>query len=220
MNGRPWKAAEVKLLKSKFAIRQTKDLAAELGCEISRVQAMASKIGLKKKPEGSGWLKKGHSQPGTEKGRFPKGQIPFNKGLRRPGWFSGRMRETQFKKGQMAGAARANWKPVGTIQADPDGYLRIKVRERASQKKRGWRRNVWPLLNRRVWEQHHGPIPPNHIVTFRDRDRSNCAIENLELISMAENARRNAMWNRYPIELSRAIMSNGALKRKIRSLRG
>jgi hypothetical protein len=67
-----------------------------------------------------------------------------------------------------------------------------------------------------VWEQHNGPIPPKHIVAFKDRNRANCAIENLELMSMADNARRNAMWNRLPPELVQVIMLTGALKRQIK----
>jgi hypothetical protein len=35
------------------------------------------------------------------------------------------------------------------------------------------------LLHRIVWIEHHGPIPPGHQVMFRDRDRTNCAIDNL-----------------------------------------
>jgi hypothetical protein len=71
-----------------------------------------------------------------------------------------------------------------------------------------------------VWEQHKGPVPAKHIVVFKDRNRANCAIENLELISMAENAHRNRMWGRMPRELAEAIQLNGVLKRRIRSING
>jgi hypothetical protein len=58
------------------------------------------------------------------------------------------------------------------------------------------------------------------MVAFKDGDRSNCAIENLELRSMADNARRNNMWGRLPRELAEVIQLNGALKRKVRRLNG
>jgi hypothetical protein len=45
---------------------------------------------------------------------------------------------------------------------------------------------------------------------------ANCVLENLELISMAENARRNRMWNVMPRELAEVIHLNGQLKRKLR----
>lgn len=129
------------------------------------------------------------------------------------------MRETQFKKGCRAGAAENKWLPVGSIRADSEGFLRIKVREALPGEPAGFGNGkAWPLLNRHTWEQHHGPIPPKHIVAFKDGDRSNCAIENLELISMADNARRNTMWKRYPREVALAIQLNGVLKRKIRRI--
>ena len=41
------------------------------------------------------------------------------KGLRRPGWSTGRMAETQFKKGRPAIEAR-NYVPIGTEKVDPE----------------------------------------------------------------------------------------------------
>jgi hypothetical protein len=132
------------------------------------------------------------------------------------------MAKTQFKKGARTGAAARNWRPIGTILADGEGYLRIKVREAEHGKEPyGFgNTNVWPLLHRKVWADRHGPIPPKHIVTFKDRNRSNCSIENLELITMAQNADRNRMWGRLPDELSKTIQLAGVLNRKIRSLSG
>jgi hypothetical protein len=165
-------------------------------------------------------LRKG-SQIGART-RFPKGHVPANKGLKRPGWSAGRMKETQFKKGCRTGIAARNWQPIGTILPDSEGYLRIKVREAQHGKEASGFGNtkVWPLLGRYVWEENKGPIPPKHMVIFKDRDRSNCAIENLELISMADNARRNCMWATLPRELAEAIQLSGVLKRKLRSLHG
>jgi hypothetical protein len=150
--------------------------------------------------------------------RFPKGHVPANKGIRRPGWAPGRMGETQFKKGRMSGKAAQNHKPVGTILADTDGYLRIKIRERRPGDAPGWNKEIWPALHHQIWEQHKGPIPPKHIVAFKDHDRQHCTIDNLELISLADNARRNRMWGRFPRELAEAIHMNGQLKRKLRNL--
>jgi len=79
---------------------------------------------------------------------------------------------------------------------------------------------VWPLYGRWVWEQLKGPIPPKHLVMFKDGNRSNCAIENLELLSMANNARRNSMWATLPREVAEVIQLNGALKRKLRRIHG
>lgn len=227
MKRRPWTEAELKTVREMYPLRGTRHIAKVLGRTASMVYNAAHHLGLKKAPEfflsdESGILRKGETRPEGVRTQFKKGQVPPNKGLRRPGWSPGRMKETQFKKGARTGAAAKNWRPIGTILADHEGYLRIKVREYVYGKEASGLGNtkVWPLLGRHVWEQHHGPIPPKHLVTFKDGDKNNCAIENLELRSMADNARRNRMWGRLPVELAQVIQLNGALKRRIRSLNG
>lgn len=209
---RYWTAAELKRLARLYPDRPTAEVAKLLGRTLSAAYGTAKKYGLKKSPE---YLA---TDPHA---RFPKGHVPANKGLRRPGYSvgRGRMQETQFRKGERTGAAANNWKPIGTILTDDEGYLRIKVREYVHGKEHSGTGNtkVWPMYNRYLWEKHKGPIPPKHIVIFKDRNRANCVIENLELLSMADNCRRNSMWARLPRELAEVIQLNGALKRKLRS---
>jgi hypothetical protein len=221
-----WSEAEVALLRSLYPSHPTTELARKLKRTVSKVYQKADKEGLEKSDE---YLRDPKNRCGFSKGskageafRFPKGHAPANAGLRRPGWSPGRMRETQFQKGGRSGIAAKNWKPIGTIQPDAEGYLRIKVREAVHGKEATGFGNtkVWPLYNRYLWEQHKGPIPPKHIVIFKDRDRSNCVIENLDLMSMADNARRNSMWATMPRDLAEIIQLNGALKRKVRFLDG
>lgn len=219
-----WSEAEMNRLRELYPNLPTAKVAALLGRSLTATYGMAGKLDLHKSqqfletPE-SGRLHKGESRPGTEATRFPKGHVPANKGIRRPGWAPGRMSETQFQKGVRSGVAAKNWCPIGTVRADPEGYLRIKVREAVyGQEPTGFgNTNVWPLYNRWIWQQHHGPIPPGHLVVFKDGDRSHCEIGNLELIPLSENARRNRMWNKFPREVALAIQLNGVLKRAIRS---
>lgn len=216
---RYWSADDLKALAELYPTRPTREIATLLNRSPSGVRGMANKIGLAKTPE---FLKaECRLQKGSDIGidfRFKKGLVPANKGLRRPGYSRGRgrMHQTQFKKGDRP----HTWKPIGTILPDHAGYLRIKVRERIDGDAGGWNREIWPLVHHQAWERHKGPIPPKHLVVFKDRDRNNCAIENLELISMGENARRNRMWVRLPRELAEAIQLNGVLKRKLRKLYG
>jgi hypothetical protein len=214
-----WTEAEKRRLAELYSDRPTADVARALHRSVNAVNNQARKQSLAKSRER---LHAVGIQKGSGIGRefrFPKGHVPANKGLRRPGYSHGRMGETQFKKGARTGKAATNWRPIGTILADTEGYLRIKVREATHGKEATGFGNtkVWPLLNRHVWEQHHGPIPPRHIVAFRDRDRSNCVIENLELIDQKENMRRNTIWAQLPRELALAIQMNSVLKRRIRS---
>ncbi|MDX5299359.1 MAG: HNH endonuclease, partial [Gammaproteobacteria bacterium] len=58
-------------------------------------------------------------------------------------------------------------------------------------------------------------IPDGHIVVFRDGNRRNIKIENLELISRAENARRNCIW-RYPPELVSTMRLVAKLNKKLK----
>lgn len=222
-----WTQSEMDHLRQHYPHKSTRKLAEEMGRTVEATYRIASKLGLHKTPEflaspESGRLKPGQSRPGMAATQFRVGQTPHNKGLRRPGYAPGRMSQTQFRKGNRTGKAAENWKPIGTIMADTEGYLRIKVRESVhGQEATGFgNTQVWPLLHRHIWSQHHGPIPAKHIVTLKDGNRSNCAIENLELISMANNARRNSMWNKYPRELEEVIQLGGALKRKLRKLDG
>lgn len=224
---RTWSDADLKRLTELYPARPTAEVARTLDRSVVSVYGTAFRLGLSKSqdflssPE-SGRLRKGETRPGSQGTQFPKGNVPKNKGLRRPGWHSGRMKETQFKKGSRSGVAAKNWVPVGSMLRDSDGYLRIKIREAVHGVEATGFGNtkVWPLFSRHIWEQHHGPIPPKHMVAFKDRDRQNCAIENLELISMAENARRNRMWTRLPRELAEAIHLGGVLKRRLRELDG
>ncbi len=226
MNRQPWTPEEEAYLREHYPDGLTSAIAAHLERSIYKIYTKARKLGLSKSdeyirnPRNRCRLRRGHGVGKST--QFRKGHAPANKGLRRPGWGPGRMKDTQFKRGERRGVAAKNWRPIGTILSDAEGYVRIKVREAEHGKEPTGFGNtkVWPLYQRYVWEQHNGPIPPKHLVMFKDGNRRNCAIENLECISMAENARRNRMWNNYPRELAEAIQLNGALKRKLRRLDG
>lgn len=225
MNGKPWSEDELDRLRILYPTRRGREVAEALGRSLSGTYGAVTKLGLRKdeaffRSPASGILQKGETRPGCIATQFRKGQVPANKGLRRPGWAPGRMKETQFRKGVRSGVAATNWRPIGTILSDADGYLRIKVREaKHGVEATGFgNTSVWPLLQRHVWQQQRGPIPAGHVIAFLDGKRKNCAIENLECISRAELARRNQMWTRLPRELAEAIQLNGAIKRKLREL--
>ncbi len=139
--------------------------------------------------------------------RFPQGHVPANKGLRRPGWAPGRMRETQFKKGQFPANHDPEFYVLSALRVSSDGYLDMRVS--FDQGMLGWRG-----LHLVLWEDAHGPLPRGHCLRFKDGDSLNVELENLELISRVENMRRNTI-HRYPPELRSAIRAVGKLKRTI-----
>jgi hypothetical protein len=137
--------------------------------------------------------------------RFPKGNVPWNAGLN--GWTAGgRSAETRFKPG----AKPHTWVPIGTEQLR-DGYLWRKVTDNGG-------RHDWRQVHVMLWEQHNGPIAKGLILVFRDRNKQNIQIDNLELITRAENCRRNSI-HRYPPELKQAIRQLARVKRRIEEKR-
>lgn len=100
-------------------------------------------------------------------GHFPKGNIPFNKGIK--GVCAKGCEKTWFKKG----IEPINHRPLGSERVDVDGYTLVKIAEP----------NEWRLKHQVVWEKENGPIPKGYAVIFGDRDRSNFDINNLILVS-------------------------------------
>lgn len=95
-------------------------------------------------------------------------------------------RATMFKKGN---------EPYNTKS---DGELSIRSKKTGDREETyvfiRISKGVWELYHRYLWEQKHGKIPEGMMVAFKNGNVLDCRIENLELITMAENLRRNSMW--------------------------
>lgn len=220
-----WTAIEKRIVRKMYVDHSNAEILAalkEAGSSITNPQLLwriGKQMGLKKSHAviSADSLRNYEKNKAFQSNQYSKGHVPANKGLRRPGYAPGRMASTQFKKGQMAGAARAKWKPIGTICADTEGYLRIKVAERADSSQRGWHKSVWPLVHHRNWEAVTGkPVPPGHKLIFRDGNKNNTDFDNLELVTDAEMRRRNSIHQIYPPELKKVIFTLGVAKRKLR----
>ena len=216
---RLWNADDDATLRSTYPNMPTAALVPFFGRSSVSISQRAAVMGLHKSaaylasPEGCR-LRRGDAV--GARFRYPKGHVPANKGLRRPGWAAGRMRETQFKPGERRGVAAKNWRPIGTILSDLKGYLRIKVREALKGEAYGFGNvRVWPLLQRHVWAQAHGPIPPGHAIVFKDGHRANCRLDNLECITRRALMLRNSVHN-LPKPLKQTVQLLGALNRQIR----
>lgn len=138
--------------------------------------------------------------------RFKKGIVPANKGLRRPGYGPGRMKDTQFKKGGVS----INWMPVGSTRVC-DGYV---YRKMSDVRHVPWTQN-WVLEHRRIWEETHGPVPAGHALKFKNGNKTDVRLDNLELITRRQLMARNTVHN-LPPELAKTIQLLGALNRQIR----
>jgi len=114
-------------------------------------------------------------------------------------------RATQFKPGNLP----ASWVPIGSETVDTYGYRKTKVRDGAQPAVYNWEFNHVLL-----WQRHNGPVPKGHKVVFRNGDKADIRIENLECISHAEMMRRNTR-HRYPEEVNRMIVAKAVLTRAI-----
>lgn len=208
-----WTEADIAYVRQHYARSSTQAIAAELGRTDLGIYQLSQKLGLAKDPEFVTAQNRALGRALREAGRphrFPKGHVPANKGARRPGWHRGRMQETQFKKGQRP----HTWKPIGTIVVNVDGYLVRKVTDT------GYAPRDWVGVHRLVWIEANGPIPPGHIIRFREgrhtTDVDKITPDALECITRKENARRNHFKTIYPPDVAQLIVLKGAIRRQIR----
>ena len=203
-----WTKAEIRAVKLRYPNEPTADIASDLGRTTTTVYQRAALLGLKKSAAylaspAACRLRRGDS-PGWAN-RFQKGHRTWNKGLRLPGWGPGRMKETQFKKGNRSLRWPVDDYPVGALRINTDGQLDIKIKE-------GGR--AWYCMARWVWMTERWPIPKNGVIRTLNGDTHDTRIENLRLTTRGEPMRGNTYHN-YPKEITRLIQLRGALKRQI-----
>ncbi len=211
-----WTPEEIETLRERYPHEPTARLARELGRSVGNVYQAAARFGLAKSAEYLSSPNACRLRRGDNVGsacRFQKGHVPANKGLRRPGWAPGRMRETQFKKGSMIGAAQHNYVPIGSLRVSKDGYLERKVTDDHPVPARRW-----VGVHRLVWQDANGPIPDGMIVVFKPGMRSavleEITADKLECITRVEIMKRNTYHN-LPQPLPKLVQLRGALNRKI-----
>lgn len=176
---RRWTAEEDRLLRAIYPDHDSEYVAGFLHRSRYSVKARAGKLGVKKRPEVYEALHR--------KGQFRKGQAPANKGRKMETWMSAesieRSKVGRFKKGECRDDNPCR-RPIGWEFQEKDGYVCVKCPDGKRRAKHRW-----------VWEQAHGPIPKGMVIRFKDGDRTNCQLENLFMVSQAENLRlvREAM---------------------------
>jgi hypothetical protein len=204
--------AEIAVVREHFPNRPTRAVAAMLGRTETSVSQLAARLGLKKTAaylasEEAGRLRRGDTRGGAT--RFKKGQPSHNKGLRRPGWAPGRMRESQFTKGQ----AGWNWKPIGSTRV-VDGYEYTKVSDH--------RKVVctvnWKMTHVLRWEAVNGPVPEGHALKCLDGNRLNTDPSNWECVPRGLLAllnggphRKRLAYDAAPAELKPIVMTRAKL---------
>jgi hypothetical protein len=194
----PFTPEKMKLLKELYPNTRNVDIAQILGVTECSIIAAGFRYKLRKTEE--------FKRQCSEKGYYKKGQTPFNKGKKGSEYLSDealqKMKGTQFSKGSVP----PNHRPVGFERAcSKDGYIYVKVGEGMRQ---------FRLKHRIIYEQHFGKIPKGYNVQFKDGDKRNFNIDNLELVSKRTNMKRNTVHN-YPKEIALTVQLRGALNRQI-----
>jgi len=206
-NYRPWTTAQTSLLRRLYPHRPTAEVTGQVGHSFAATYGRAHKLGLAKteaylaSPEACR-LRRGDNVGAAW--RFRPGHVPANKGLRRPGWARGRMAQTQFQPGNRP----QTWVPIGSTRL-MQGYLQRKITDT------GYSPRDWVGVHVLLWVKAHGPVPPGHVVAFRDGNKRHIALDNLELISRRELMSRNTI-HHLPPELKQTIKQLGLLRRRIR----
>ena len=180
----------------------TKYIAELLGVSISKVYNTAWDAKVKKSAQYMLTPESGRIIEPSVANQFKPGHTPHNKGKQISAEIYEKVAPTMFKRGNKP----HNTKPNGTInvRADTQGRLYQYIKIKDCQ---------WELLQRHVWTQANGEIPPGSVVIFLDGNYLNCELNNLQVISRRENMARNTI-QRYPAELQEVMKLTCKLKRK------
>jgi len=185
-----WTPDEIAVLKARFPNELTTVIAKELGLERWHIYNMARVLGLKRSDDFAKRLNEFRSQHALA--RFRHGYVPWSKGPRNA--------DSPLAPNEMPiDSERMSW-----------GYLYRKISI-------GQRKN-WRLSHHLNWLADGREIPLGHVLTFKDGNKLNTSLENLELISRAELMRRNS-WLRYGPEVSELIFLTSVITRRINKRR-
>ena len=206
---RQWTNEEDRIIAEHYPHTPFKELCDLFGCSRYQLYNRAHILNAKKTPvflagPHSGCFKKGQ-RVGIEN-EFKSGTTPWNKG-KKIGSF-GNSARTHFKKGVRQGVASKVWKPIGTERITKDGYVKRKINDDMPFK------NRWRAAHLIEWEKAHGEVPNGYALCFKDGNKQNIDLSNLELITRAELLQRNSYHN-YGKEIALAIQLQGQITRQI-----
>ncbi len=174
---RRWTLEDLEKVKRLYPEFSARTIAKQLTRTVRSVYQQAKKMKLHPLTVRGGFEKGMRANPATE---FKKGHRTWNKGMK--GLPSvGRMKETQFKKGQLP--HNTLYDGAITIHTDWNGhhdYKRYKWIRLAKGK--------WKMVHVFIWEHFCGALPPGHIVVFANGDSMNCRLDNLRCISRVQHA--------------------------------
>lgn len=209
MSRRHYTPAEEQQIRELYPDMKTEKLAQLMGRETHSIYQKAKAMGIKKSeaylatPDACRLRRGGNIGVDT---RFKKGVPTWNKGISYQA--GGASVQTQFKPGSKP----HNWVPVGSERL-LEGYLQRKITDT------GYPPRDWRMVHVMVWEEANGPVPPRHVVIFKNKDKSDIRLDNLELISRGDLMKRNS-YHQYGKEVAQLVQLKGAITRQINKREG
>ena len=111
---------------------------------------------------------------------------------------------TQFKPGNKP----STWRPIGHERITDEGYHQRKLTDT------GVTMRDYVNVHWIVWREAGREIPKGMALVFRDGDKSNITLDNLELVTRAELMRRNSCHNHGP-EIAELVRLRAIITRQI-----
>jgi len=194
-----WSSEEVEKLKQLYPVTDHPELMRIFGRSSASIYGKADLLGLGKDPEYMAELKVEFLKNLVEGGKKTRFGIKesWNKGTK------GVMKANSgtFKKGNLP----HNTRNAGEESFDKDNHILVKIGHKH-----------WVKKHFLLWEQEIGKIPKGMVLRFKNGNPHDIRIENLELITKAENMRRNTV-HQYPTELKQTIKIFNKLKKRIKN---
>lgn len=187
------------------------ELAKRYNCSIYKINNISTKYGLKKDIEFIAEVARKNMQREDHPAKqywIKKNTAPPNKGKKQTEYMTpeaiAKTAKTRFKKGNTP----HNHKSVGYQRITQDGYIEVKTEEP----------NIFKIKHRLVWEKEFGEIPAGHNIQFKDGNRLNCELENLYIITRADQVNINNSINRYPDDIKKAIRMLAKLNKQLKKI--
>jgi len=202
MTKKHWTEEETNLFKELYPNMFAQEVANLFNCSVRSVYNLAFNMKIKKSKE---WMQQELQRQAIrlkfagKEFKFKPGHIPANKGQK--------MDVDQYEKCKVTFFAKGNEphniKWDGYERTTVDDYVEVRISK-----------GKFKMKHRLIWEQVNGSLPTGMIVVFKDKNKRNFALNNLEAITLKVNMERNRMTN-YPPELRNLIKLNNKLKKKI-----
>lgn len=190
-----WTAEKDQFLRDNYLSMPVKTMSVALGFSQSVAFSRMKKLGIVV-PDA---IKKERRMAGLNKGRG------WNKDKKQAEYMTSEMiaktAKTRYKKGNIP----HNTLNDGDLSLRSDGYVWIRIKL-----------GVWELLHRVIYSNHHQTkLTTQDNIIFKDGNRSNFDINNLEKINNAQLMERNT-FIKYPADLRAAIKALNKLKSKLK----